>query len=149
MQRILFILLFSAIVSNANGIKNIKSCSEGDSEACNRIGTFFEHGIETKQNLTKAKLYYNKACTLGHGAACSRLAQILKQEEDYQNASKYYFAGCRFNHADACCDLASLFRAGKGVKTDYKQAKQYYKKACSLGDKSSCEHYAYFDRNGI
>jgi len=133
----------------AGALKNIKKCSDGDPLACYHTGMLFEEGKGTKPNLSKAKRYYKKSCTLGYGTGCNHVAKILRKEKKYQSAFNYYLTGCHFNQANACYDLASLYKEGKGIHLNYKKAKQYYKKACRLGNKTSCKNYAYLDRNGI
>ncbi len=151
MKKILLILVvfISAIEASGYNVKDISECSKGNSLSCNRIGNLYESGTIVKQNLTKAKRYYQKSCQLKLGKGCRDLAQVLIKEENYNKALEYYSEGCNLNNSDACSDLAFLFEKGKSVTLDYSQAKKHYKKACELGNETSCKNYAYLDKNGI
>lgn len=48
-----------------------------------------------------------------------------------------------------CADLADLYEYGKGVRQDYKTAKEIYGKACDLGSQVGCDGYAKLNKQGF
>ena len=48
----------------------------------------------------------------------------------------------------SCIDLGNLHSSGHGIRQDNKIAKEYFGKACDLGDQSGCDTYKILNEQG-
>ena len=48
---------------------------------------------------------------------------------------------CDGGDAIACFNLGLIYHNGKGIRQDYRQAKEFFGKACDLGDHGDCDDY--------
>nr|WP_314240039.1 tetratricopeptide repeat protein [uncultured Campylobacter sp.] len=51
-------------------------------------------------------------------------------------------------YASACSNLGFLYQNGKGVRQNYKKAKELYTRACDAGDANGCHNLGVFYVNG-
>lgn len=56
--------------------KNLADCNAGKAGACNLVGFSLIHGWGVDRNLSMAKYYYEKSCTLGSREGCSEAKDI-------------------------------------------------------------------------
>lgn len=56
-----------------------KACINGDADACNNLGTYYEGGFGCKKDINKAISAYKKAIKLGSQSAIKNLKQIKKR----------------------------------------------------------------------
>ena len=120
-------------------------CDHNNPTACLQLGSMYHIGDGVKQNFSKAKELYAKACSLGLASGCSNLGFMYESGQIGQNAAKaaeFYEKGCVLGDAGGCSSLAVLYENGKGVSEDLQQAVNYYDRACSSGSVSSCAHLA-------
>jgi len=116
-----------------------KSCNELDTpEACYNVGAMYYRGEGTKRNYANAVYYFKKACENGIGAGCNDLGYMYEHgkyfKADTREAISYYLDACSMKEASACFNLANLHKE-KGNKVN---AKQFYIRACDLGNTFSC-----------
>ena len=52
-------------------------------------------------------------------------------------------------YADACFNLGVLYYDGKGVRQDKGAAKEYFGKACDLGNQGGCNNYKILNEQGL
>jgi TPR repeat protein len=126
-----------------------KACKYEEMEACYNVGSMYYHGEGTKRNYANAAYYFEEACTNGIGAGCNDLG-YMHEHGKYVRASthkaiSYYSSACDMGEASGCKNLAYL-REQKG---HLKPAKQFYIKACTLGDNYSCNRLENFLGNQI
>lgn len=88
-------------------------CDNNSSYGCMMLSTLYFVGEHVPQSLEKAKDYGNKACQLRDATGCRQVALVT------------------FSEAYVLHDLK---------RAD--QAFSFYKKACDLGDKDSCEEFS-------
>ena len=116
-----------------------KGCLDDNGFACNYMGT-----VEYKAKQEKRALgYYYASCRLGNGFGCYNLGQAAYRGQgmkvDLSIAVRYFMKGCEHNIAYACDTLAGMIYRGEGgTMPDQNLEKEYWKKACDLGLKSSC-----------
>lgn len=48
---------------------------------------------------------------------------------------------CDGGNTIACFNLGLMYHNGKGIRQDYRQAKEFFGKACDLGDQGGCDAY--------
>ncbi|MGJ0159269.1 WG repeat-containing protein, partial [Campylobacter coli] len=66
------------------------------------------------------------------------LALFLGACESVDSLSKQ----CENNNSNACTSLGFLYDYGKEVEKNTQKAKEFYQKACDLGDKKGCSYYS-------
>ncbi|UOS13718.1 sel1 repeat family protein [Helicobacter pylori] len=96
-----------------------------------------------KQDFSKAKEYFEKACGLNNGRGCSGLGFLYGSgkgvEKDLIKVAYLYSRACELKEGDGCGALGGLYYNGDGVKQNSKKAAALFEKACKLGYKKACE----------
>ncbi len=96
-----------------------------------------------KQDFSKAKGYFEKACDLNNGGGCGALGDLYDDgkgvEKNLTRAAQFYSKACELKEGDGCGALGVLYYNGDGVKQDSKKAVALFEKACKLGYKKACE----------
>ncbi len=96
-----------------------------------------------KQDFSKARKYFEKACGLNNGDGCSGLGFLYGSgkgvEQDLIKVAYLYSRACDLKDGWGCSFLGGLYYNGDGVKQDSKKAAALFKKACKLGYKKACE----------
>ncbi|GAA9601137.1 hypothetical protein UBN86_14680 [Helicobacter pylori] len=96
-----------------------------------------------KQDFSKARKYFEKACDLNNGRGCNDLGELYYNGEDVEKnsikATQFYSKACDLDNGLGCGALGVLYYNGQGVEKDLIKAAQYISKACKLGDQKACE----------
>ncbi|GAA8978278.1 hypothetical protein EKB5_01050 [Helicobacter pylori] len=96
-----------------------------------------------KQDFSKARKYFEKACELNSGSGCNFLGFLYENgqgvEKDLIKAAYFYSKACELKEGDGCGALGGLYYNGDGVKQDSKKVAALFEKACKLGYKKACE----------
>ncbi|GAA7164451.1 hypothetical protein HpMS118_02150 [Helicobacter pylori] len=96
-----------------------------------------------KQDFSKAKGYFEKACDLNISGGCGALGVLYYNGEGVEKnlikAAYFYSKACELKEGDGCGALGALYYNGDGVKQDSKKAAALFEKACKLGYKKACE----------
>ncbi|KNE11573.1 tetratricopeptide repeat protein [Helicobacter pylori] len=96
-----------------------------------------------KQDFSKARKYFEKACELKDGMGCKNLGALYYNgegvEKDLIKAAYFYSKACELKEGDGCGALGGLYYNGDGVKQDSKKATALFEKACKLGYQLACE----------
>ncbi|GAA7016974.1 hypothetical protein HpCHC91_00350 [Helicobacter pylori] len=80
----------------------------------------FNLGIKSyeKQDFSKAKGYFEKACDLNNGGGCNGLGVLYKDgqgvEKNLTKAAYLYSRACELKEGDGCGALGALFIMGMG-----------------------------------
>ena len=98
------------------------------------------------QNYQKAISDNREACEGGEMSACIKLGDLFSNASqiapflapDSQQAIKYYSIACDAGEVRACMSLGFIFEEAKGVTRNFKEARQYFKKACAIGYQDGC-----------
>ena len=120
----------------------VKSCDLNDKTGCGNLGNFYMN----KKSYVKAYNAYIKACNLGNGTACQNASMMIyRKQVTPENPNDLMFKlsanACELGSKTGCADTGYSYETGLGVPKDMKKAKEFYKKACKLGDKSSCNKF--------
>ncbi|WP_324659685.1 tetratricopeptide repeat protein [Helicobacter pylori] len=90
-----------------------------------------------KQDFSKARKYFERACGLNNGGGCNGLGVLYKDgqgvEKNLTKAAYFYSKACELKEGDGCGTLGGLYYNGDGVKQDSKKAAALFEKACKLG----------------
>ncbi len=96
-----------------------------------------------KQDFSKARKYFEKACDLNNGGGCSGLGMLYSNgqgvEKNLTKAAYFYSKACELKDGWGCSFLGVLYYNGDGVKQDSKKAAALFEKACKLGNQLACE----------
>ncbi len=96
-----------------------------------------------KQDFSKARKYFEKACELKDGGGCFNLGRLYYYgegvEKDLIKATYFYSKACELKESFGCGALAVLYINGQGVEKNLTKADQYFSKACKLGNQEACE----------
>ncbi len=96
-----------------------------------------------KQDFSKARKYFEKACDLKDSRGCGALGLLYENgegvEKNLTKAAYFYSKACELKDGWGCSFLGGLYYNGDGVKQDSKKAAALFEKACKLGYKKACE----------
>ncbi|RVZ29170.1 tetratricopeptide repeat protein [Helicobacter pylori] len=96
-----------------------------------------------KQDFSKARKYFEKACGLNNGGGCGALGMLYEDGqgvgEDLIKAAYFYSKACELKDGLGCGSLGYLYENDQGVEKNLTKADQYISKACKLGDQEACE----------
>lgn len=96
-----------------------------------------------KQDFSKARKYFERACGLNNGGGCGALGALYNDGEGVEKnsikAAYLYSKACELKEGDGCGTLGGLYYNGDGVKQDSKKAVALFEKACKLGNQKACE----------
>ncbi|WP_444455394.1 protein kinase domain-containing protein [Rhodobacter capsulatus] len=115
----------------ALGMKMLeKACDADIAAACNVLGLGFKDGVQPN----------SRACDQDNKGACNSDGfYFLPENKDQEKAAEAFRKACNLADADGCRNLASFYRDGAGgLPKSSTIQNAYLKKACSLGDKTSC-----------
>jgi len=117
----------------------INGCDLKHALACSNLAYLYKD----KKQYTPAYNHFIKSCNLTDGSACKMASMMIFDKlitVPTPNATMLRLDSnsCELNDKNGCVNLAYDYEKGIGVAKDMKKAKKYYKKACKLGHKSSC-----------
>ncbi len=96
-----------------------------------------------KQDFSKARKYFERACGLNNGGGCGALEALYNDgegvEKNLTRAAQFHSKACDLNNGGRCSNLGVLYQNGQGVEKDLTKAAQYASKACKLGVQEICE----------
>ncbi|WQZ40453.1 sel1 repeat family protein [Helicobacter pylori] len=96
-----------------------------------------------KQDFSKARKYFERACDLNNGGGCNGLGVLYKDgqgvEKNLTKASQYFSKACELNNGWGCNNLGDSYQNGEGVEKDLTKATYFYSKACKLGEQLACK----------
>ncbi|GAA8163085.1 hypothetical protein HpBT125_09530 [Helicobacter pylori] len=79
-----------------------------------------------KQDFSKARKYFEKACDLNNGRGCNDLGVLYRDgqrvEKDLIKAAYFYSKACELKESFGCGALGALYYNGDGVKQDSKKS---------------------------
>ena len=143
MKKVLTLLTFTAMFCFGQDILDLETvCNSGDAKSCRHLGNLYYHGQGVEQDYKKAFEFYTKGHHGGDAKACGNLGVLYENghgvEQDHKKAFEHHTKGCDGGSAEACYNLANLYYDSE-VKL---QAKEYFGKACHLGEQDGCSEYA-------
>ncbi len=96
-----------------------------------------------KQDFSKARKYFERACGLNNGRGCNNLGVLYRDgqgvEKNLTKVAQFYSKACDLNNGSGCNNLGDLYQNGEGVEKNLIKADQYISKACKLGVQEACE----------
>ncbi|WRF70081.1 sel1 repeat family protein [Helicobacter pylori] len=96
-----------------------------------------------KQDFSKARKYFEKACDLKYGRGCFNLGRLYYYgegvEKDFKKAFALFEKACDLNNSGGCGTLGMLYEFGQGVEKNLTKVAYFYSKACKLGFQKTYE----------
>ncbi|MGN8497945.1 tetratricopeptide repeat protein, partial [Helicobacter pylori] len=91
-----------------------------------------------KQDFSKARKYFERACGLNNGGGCGALGDLYDDgkgvEKNLIKATQLYTKACELKEGVGCKRLWSLYYYGRGVEKNLIKAAYFYSKACDLNN---------------
>ena len=116
-----------------------EAAQKGHAGACNNLGMSYEYGVGVTKDLKKAVYWVKKGAELGNDFAMKRYGDMLRdgvyEDNSYYKRVKKYEYGYWFG------DYDEIYVKNKKtiLARDIEQAKYWWKKAASLGNKEAME----------
>ncbi len=115
-----------------------KLCESGKANFCNNLGVSYYK----KNQIDLSMKYYEKACALGLGTACSNRGCFEDESASCKKSNKpelkkaiyYYMKGCKLDSGASCYNLGSLAVSVKNEDL----ALVSFDRGCELKDKDAC-----------
>ncbi len=80
-----------------------------------------------KQDFSKARKYFEKACDLKYGGGCGALGDLYDDvEKNLIKAAQLYTKACELKEGVGCGALGGLYYNGNGVKRDSKKSRSIF-----------------------
>lgn len=120
-----------------------QKCEAGDAGAC-----YIGGALKEIENPKEALNLFINACKNGVVNACIK-AGMTRYEESNPEASEYFSIACSWESPQGCHNLGFLTEIGYGGKDKFKDlAAALYKKACQMGNQTSCLMQRNIEANG-
>lgn len=121
-----------------------KACNLDNGLGCSGLGFLYDNGNGVRQDYQQAKTYYEKACNLDEGLACNVLGA---------NYSLKCFAIKNPAFAECCIEdkdrqIIQSIPDFKNEASCFRKSKEYYGKACDLGEQKGCDGYRELNEQG-
>jgi len=126
-----------------------RACDDITSDACSTLGHIYAVGeldgtkFENKTDELLARSYFERACTIQNGAACSEYAGALFQgclgPVDVDKVLQLYTTSCDLNHAFGCMAAGMRYCSGDSkLGKDRSKCVMLIKRACELKNPHAC-----------
>ncbi len=121
-------------------------CNQGDGDACYKLGLMYENGFLKKD---RYDLNSKRICTEVDALfADANCANYTHKNPNYQKAVAIYNRAISLGSSDAYNGLAVLYIKAKGVKQNFKKAKELFWKSCNKGNSTGCYNYSLLSSQG-
>ena len=113
-----------------------RGCEYDDADSCAVVGTMYQLGRGTSQNIEQANKHLEKSCELGSSDGCAVLASVyfggIGVPQDLDKAYRMAVNGCDGDNAIGCMLLGSMQLSGQGTEQDTDAGQANLDKACAL-----------------
>src|SRR5690554_3681556 len=124
--------------------KVLVRAENGDVNAQNRVGVFYETGIGTKPDFREAKKWYSRAADRGDAAAITNLASLHISGRgvsvDFERGVELLRNAAKQGFPAAIGKLGFAYVTGQGVPFDTHEGLRLLRDAASSGDSFSAYH---------
>ena len=95
------------------------------------LGYFYDVGIGTRTDKTKAMYWYKQAYRMKDAAAASNIAVLYKEQSKNRLAFQWYERSAELGDGDSALELAKHYLSGQGVRRSVPLAKKQLQTAMS------------------
>lgn len=114
-----------------------KAAAQGNSDAENDIGLFYQNGWSVPRDYGQAMRWYRKAVAQGELNAENNVGWLYQNgwgvPQDYSQAMRWYRKAAVQGHYYGEYNVGWLYLNGRGVPQDYGQAMQWFRKSAAQG----------------
>jgi len=127
--------------------------TDGNSAACNNLGSMATQGQGGAKDLPLARKAYQQGCAKSVTKSCEVFGSMLKNgsggPQDFAGSIAPLTTSCNASFATSCYDLGTNYYFGKvGTAPDYALARQYLAKSCPGYAADGCYALALMQRDG-
>ncbi len=123
---------------------------QGNAAATILLGTAYEVGLNVEQDYTKARTYYENACTSNEARGCVFLGFLYDRamgvSQNNSVAREYYSQSCEGGSPLGCNNLGYFTENGLGGIQDKVRARELYISSCDRGENLGCNNLAAMDQ---
>ncbi|MBV5304430.1 MAG: sel1 repeat family protein [Chlorobium sp.] len=124
----------------------------GNAEAQYALGRAYGKGEGVDADTTEAVKWVRRSADQGSARGQANLGELYNSgigvKKSYAEAVKWSSLAASKGDPRAHYALGFYYEYGQGVKLDIKKAKEYYGKACDLGEQEGCRAYNRLDDAG-
>ena len=117
---------------------NWNMAKQGDADAQNEVGRYYQNGIGVAKDDAEAVSWYRKAADQGHANAQDNLGWMYQNglgvEQNYIEAVSWYRTAADQGHANAQNNMGWMYQNGLGVTQDETEAVKWYRLAAKQGN---------------
>jgi TPR repeat protein len=95
------------------------------------LGYFYDVGIGTRSDKTKAMYWYKPAHRMKDASAASNIAVLYKEQSKNRLAFQWYKRSAELGDGDSALELAKHYLSGQGVRRSVPRAKKQLSAAIS------------------
>lgn len=128
-----------------------QGAANGDGEAHDWLGYFYEHGMGVDADMSKAEQHYKVAAELGENHAKWRLGVLIDTGEiggTLEEAVALFQSAANEEYLDGYVSLAVMQAMGRGTAQDYAASLSNYMKAARLGSAHGAQGVGVLLMNG-
>ena len=135
--------------------RNYADCIEEVSNENTSSYTSFEklggglYQVEYYSNANKCFKIGCEKVKADQATSCHKLGISYYVRLDYHMAYEPFKKACDMKYGLSCTAMGSMYENGKGVRQNLSTAKQYFGKACDLGDQTGCDNYKTLNEQGM
>ena len=132
-------ILQEYVIDQKQKIKeNWNMAKQGDADAQNEVGRYYQKGIGVAKDDAEATSWYRKAAEQGHANAQDNLGWMYQKglgvEQNYIEAVNWYRKAADQGHANAQNNMGWMYQNGLGVTQDETEAVKWYRLAAKQGN---------------
>jgi TPR repeat protein len=117
-------------------------CDKKVAAACGQLAVYMTLGLGVPEDKKKAMALAKPGCDAGDALSCYAVGGLLEtngKPADEAKALELYEKACTGKAPEGCSELAAVYMSGRtSAGADGPKAVDYLKKACALGDRTSC-----------
>ncbi len=108
---------------------------EHDKNVSYKLANNFEKGKGTIKDMDQALQFYIKSYNQGNIQISIKIADLYKQNEQFEEALEYYLVASKMNIRVAFYELGNMYETGIYVEEDLDKAISYYEQGSTLREK--------------
>jgi hypothetical protein len=118
--------------------ENWNMAKQGDADAQNEVGRYYQNGIGVAKDDAEATSWYRRAADQGHANAQDNLGWMYQNglgvAQNYVEAVSWYRKAADQGHANAQNNVGWMYQNGLGVTQDETEAVKWYRLAAKQGN---------------
>jgi TPR repeat protein len=123
-----------------------RACNGGIVQSCRSLSDYYYRGIDTNVDIEKSIRFFLKACSYDDTKDRCTSGFVSRYHTNYESdrfalVDKFRIE-CAADDASSCDNLGFITFSGYGAPRNFRNADEFYRKACQLGDAHVCHFLA-------